>query len=129
MAQRQLKGRPLDILDGLLAATAFHYRLTVVTRNVRDFPWVDHPHSKPFDEILDLQARMIARQGVRGVRTAECGVRADGEPGKGVVLRPAGDCRSMLKCEAPASATATVQGAGVAGGPLSASQPSVGFRG
>jgi hypothetical protein len=93
MAQRQLKGRPLDILDGLLAATALHYRLTVVTRNVRDFPWVDHPHSKPFDDILDLQARMIARQGVRGVRTAECGVHADGEPGKGVVLRPAGDCR------------------------------------
>ena len=30
-------GRPVPILDGLLAATALHHNLTVVTRNTRDF--------------------------------------------------------------------------------------------
>ena len=42
-------GKPLAIIDGLLAATALHYNLTLVTRNVGDFagtqltvlnPWV-----------------------------------------------------------------------------------------
>jgi predicted nucleic acid-binding protein len=37
MAQRQLKGKPLDILDGLLAATARHHSLVLATRNVKDF--------------------------------------------------------------------------------------------
>lgn len=37
MAQRQIKGRPLNILDGLLAATARHHRLVLATRNVKDF--------------------------------------------------------------------------------------------
>ena len=45
----QLKGRPLKVADGLIAATALEHDLTVVTRNVRDFsglgvtvfdPWV-----------------------------------------------------------------------------------------
>ncbi len=36
-ALRQLKGHPLDILDGLIAATAFFHDLTVVTRNTKDF--------------------------------------------------------------------------------------------
>jgi toxin FitB len=35
--QAQLRGIPLAIIDGLLAATAKHHNLTVVTRNVRDF--------------------------------------------------------------------------------------------
>jgi len=30
-------GRPLPVIDALLAATAIHHRLTVVTRNTRDF--------------------------------------------------------------------------------------------
>lgn len=35
--ERQLAGRPLNMADGLIAATALEYDLTVVTRNVRDF--------------------------------------------------------------------------------------------
>lgn len=35
--QRQLKGRPLKVADGLIAATALEHDLTIVTRNVRDF--------------------------------------------------------------------------------------------
>jgi predicted nucleic acid-binding protein len=36
-AQAQMIGRPLLIVDGLLAATALHHRLTIVSRNVSDF--------------------------------------------------------------------------------------------
>jgi predicted nucleic acid-binding protein len=45
----QLKGRPLKLADGLIAATALEHDLAVVTRNVRDFtglgvnvidPWI-----------------------------------------------------------------------------------------
>jgi predicted nucleic acid-binding protein len=36
-AQRQQIGRPLSVVDGMIAATAIEYGLTVVTRNVRDF--------------------------------------------------------------------------------------------
>jgi toxin FitB len=35
--QAQMKGVALAIIDGLVAATAKHYDLTVVTRNLRDF--------------------------------------------------------------------------------------------
>ena len=47
--ESQLKGRPLKVADGLIAATALEHELTVVTRNIRDFselgvrvlnPWV-----------------------------------------------------------------------------------------
>lgn len=43
-------GRPLPVIDSLLAATALVHRLTIVTRNVKDFeglgvqvlnPWLD----------------------------------------------------------------------------------------
>ena len=34
-AQRQ--GTPAPVIDGLLAATALHHHLTMVTRNVQDF--------------------------------------------------------------------------------------------
>src|SRR6266567_4262637 len=37
MARRQLQGKPLDILDGLLAAPALSHDLTIATRNVKDF--------------------------------------------------------------------------------------------
>lgn len=33
----QLKGSPLKVADGLIAATALEHDLTVVTRNIRDF--------------------------------------------------------------------------------------------
>jgi predicted nucleic acid-binding protein len=33
----QLKGRPLKVADGLIAATALEHDLAIVTRNVRDF--------------------------------------------------------------------------------------------
>ena len=35
--QCKLKGRPLKVADGFIAATALEHDLTVVTRNVRDF--------------------------------------------------------------------------------------------
>ena len=35
--ERQLAGRPLNIADGIIAATAFWHGLTLVTRNVKDF--------------------------------------------------------------------------------------------
>lgn len=37
MAQAQIKGMPLPVVDGLLAATALEHNLTAVTRNVSDF--------------------------------------------------------------------------------------------
>jgi predicted nucleic acid-binding protein len=36
-AQAQAKGRPLSVIDGLLAATALQQGLTMVSRNVSDF--------------------------------------------------------------------------------------------
>jgi Predicted nucleic acid-binding protein, contains PIN domain len=36
-AQAQLKGVTLAVIDGLIAATAIHYNLEIVTRNVKDF--------------------------------------------------------------------------------------------
>ena len=36
-AQAKNRGAPLPIIDGLLAATALHYNLTVVSRNTNDF--------------------------------------------------------------------------------------------
>jgi toxin FitB len=36
-AGRQLAGRPLNTVDGMIAATALEHDLTVVTRNVNDF--------------------------------------------------------------------------------------------
>ena len=36
-AETRAKGKVLSIIDGLLAATAIHHRLTVVSRNVSDF--------------------------------------------------------------------------------------------
>lgn len=37
-ASEQLKGRRLPGFDSLLAATALHHKLTMVTRNEKDFP-------------------------------------------------------------------------------------------
>ncbi len=36
-ANAKSKGKPLSVIDGLLAATAIHHNLTIVSRNVVDF--------------------------------------------------------------------------------------------
>lgn len=36
-AQARSRGQALSVVDGLLAATALHYHLTIVTRNTQDF--------------------------------------------------------------------------------------------
>lgn len=36
-AEAKLKGKSLSAIDGLLAATALHHNLTIVSRNVSDF--------------------------------------------------------------------------------------------
>jgi toxin FitB len=36
-AESKRKGNPLSVIDGLLAATALHHNLTVVSRNSNDF--------------------------------------------------------------------------------------------
>jgi len=36
-ANAKSKGKPLSVIDGLLAATAIHHNLTIVSRNVGDF--------------------------------------------------------------------------------------------
>ena len=35
--QCKIKGRPLSVADGFIAATALEHDLMIVTRNVRDF--------------------------------------------------------------------------------------------
>jgi predicted nucleic acid-binding protein len=37
-ADSKRKGKALSVIDGLLAATALHHNLTVVSRNAADFP-------------------------------------------------------------------------------------------
>ncbi|HZL66063.1 MAG TPA: type II toxin-antitoxin system VapC family toxin [Candidatus Limnocylindrales bacterium] len=46
--QAQLKGITLAIIDGLMAATAKHHDLTVVTRNVKDFSVWGIPVTNPW---------------------------------------------------------------------------------
>ncbi len=48
-AQAKRKGKPLAIIDGLLAATALHYNLTLVTRNVGDFAAAQVPLLNPWE--------------------------------------------------------------------------------
>ncbi len=47
-AEAKRKGKPLSIADGLLAATAIHHSLTVVTRNTGDFPDTQVPLLNPW---------------------------------------------------------------------------------
>ena len=46
--QCQLKGKPLNVADGLIAATALEHGLTVVTRNERDFANLGGPIFNPW---------------------------------------------------------------------------------
>jgi predicted nucleic acid-binding protein len=48
-AQAQLKGRPVSVVDALLAATALQYDLTIVSRNVSDFSVVGLAVLNPWD--------------------------------------------------------------------------------
>ncbi len=43
------KGKPLAVIDGLLAATAMHHNLTVVSRNIDDFAGADVPVLNPWE--------------------------------------------------------------------------------
>jgi predicted nucleic acid-binding protein len=43
-----LKGSPLAVIDGLLAATALHHNLTLVTRNTRDVELTGVPGFDPW---------------------------------------------------------------------------------
>lgn len=47
--QCQLKGKPLNTGDGLIAATAIELDLTVVTRNVKDFSGLGVAIMNPWD--------------------------------------------------------------------------------
>jgi toxin FitB len=48
-AQARLKGTTLPVIDGLLAATALHYNLTVVSRNAADFANTQAPVLNPWE--------------------------------------------------------------------------------
>jgi predicted nucleic acid-binding protein len=43
------QGRSLSAVDGLLAATALHHNLTIVTRNVSDFVHTQAPVLNPWE--------------------------------------------------------------------------------
>jgi len=47
-ADAKRMGKPLSIVDGLLAATALHHNLTMVTRNVADFKGLAVPVLNPW---------------------------------------------------------------------------------
>ncbi|WP_049789420.1 type II toxin-antitoxin system VapC family toxin [Granulicella tundricola] len=48
-ARRQRQGAPLSMADGLIAATALHHNLTVVTRNIKDFTDLGVPLLNPWE--------------------------------------------------------------------------------
>jgi toxin FitB len=48
---RQLAGRPLNVPDGQIAATALEHDLTVVTRNVKDFAGLGVTIFNPWDTV------------------------------------------------------------------------------
>ena len=47
-AEAKRKGRALSAIDGLLAATALHHNLTIVSRNVTDFAGTQVPIWNPW---------------------------------------------------------------------------------
>jgi len=48
-ASAKSKGKPLSAIDGLLAATAIHHNLTIVSRNVGDFENTQVPLVNPWN--------------------------------------------------------------------------------
>ena len=49
-AERQLVGQPLNIADGMIAATAVEVGLTLATRNVKDFAGLGLKVLNPWDD-------------------------------------------------------------------------------
>jgi predicted nucleic acid-binding protein len=49
-AESKRKGKVLPVIDGLLAATALHHNLTVVSRNANDFKSAQVQVVNPWDE-------------------------------------------------------------------------------
>jgi predicted nucleic acid-binding protein len=49
-AEAKRRGNPLSVIDGLLAATAQHHNLTVVSRNSSDFTNTHVPVLNPWEE-------------------------------------------------------------------------------
>jgi predicted nucleic acid-binding protein len=48
-AVAKIKGKPLSAIDGLLAATAIHHNLTIVSRNAGDFTNTQVPVVNPWE--------------------------------------------------------------------------------
>lgn len=48
-AESNRKGRPLSVIDGLLAATALQFNFTIVSRNVNDFADTRVPVVNPWE--------------------------------------------------------------------------------
>jgi predicted nucleic acid-binding protein len=48
-AAAKIEGKPLSAIDGLLAATAIHHDLTIVSRNVGDFTNTPAPVVNPWE--------------------------------------------------------------------------------
>jgi predicted nucleic acid-binding protein len=48
-AVAKIKGQPLSAIDGLLAATAIHHNLTIVSRNAGDFTNTQAPVVNPWE--------------------------------------------------------------------------------
>lgn len=48
-ADARRRGKPLSTIDALLAATALHHNLTLVTRNVTDFSGLSLPVLNPWE--------------------------------------------------------------------------------
>ncbi len=46
------KGTPLAVVDGIIAATALHHDLTVVTRNVKDFAGLGADVFNPWEDTI-----------------------------------------------------------------------------
>jgi toxin FitB len=51
-ATAKQKGMTLAVVDGVIAATALHHDLTVVTRNVKDFAGLGADIFNPWDDTI-----------------------------------------------------------------------------